>query len=171
MARYTGPKCRLCRREGLKLFLRGTRCESAKCAVTRRETPPGMLSWRRGRLSEYGIQLREKQKVKRYYGVLERQFRRVFAEAVRQPGNTGERLLVLLERRLDNVVLRIGFAPSRAQARQFIVHGHITVNGRRVDRPSFMVKVGDEIGVRAPERSQKLVQEGLAASKGAMRPS
>src|SRR5213079_961361 len=136
MARITGPVCRLCRRDGLKLFLKGTRCDTPKCAIERRDVPPGMQA-KRGKLTDYGIHLREKQKVKHYYGVLEKQFRGMYSLAVKGKVNTGERLMSLLERRLDNVVYRVGFASSRAQARQAICHGHITVNGRRVDIPSF----------------------------------
>jgi small subunit ribosomal protein S4 len=149
MARYTGPKCRLCRREGEKLFLRGERCTSGKCAYDRRPYPPGMHGLRKkGRkLSIYGIQLREKQKVRRIYGVGERQFLRYYQMALRMPGNTGENLLSLLERRLDNVVFRLGFAKSRAQARQFVSHGHIRVNGRRINIPSYLIKKGDRVSV------------------------
>jgi len=149
MARYTGPKCRLCRREGEKLFLKGERCLGSKCANEKRPYPPGMHGLRKkGRkMSVYGTQLREKQKVKRIYGVAERQFRRYYLMALRMPGNTGENLLSLLERRLDNVVFRLGFAKSRAQARQFVSHGHIRVNGRKVNIPSYIVKKGDRISV------------------------
>src|SRR6202167_333951 len=129
MARHIDPVCRLCRREGIKLYLKGSRCESPKCAIERRNQPPGMHV-RRGKPSEYGIRLREKQKLKRFYGLLERQFRRYFELASRSPENTGEQLLTILERRLDNVVHRLGFAPNRAAARQFVAHGHVSVNGR-----------------------------------------
>ena len=148
MARYTGPVCRLCRRDGLKLFLKGTRCDTPKCAIERREAPPGMHSPRRGKLTDYGVHLREKQKVKHYYGVLERQFRRYFEQAEQSKGNTGDALMSLLERRLDNVVHRLGFGQSRAQARQMVAHGHVTVNGRGVDIPSYLVRVGDVIRVK-----------------------
>ncbi len=149
MARYTGSKCRLCRREGMKLFLKGDRCTSTKCAVERRQYPPGEHGQRmRRRTTEYGMQLREKQKVKRIYGVLERQFRRYFEMASRQKGVTGENLLRLLEFRLDNVVYRAGFAASRDAARQLVNHRHITVNGRVVNIPSYSVKVGDVIAAR-----------------------
>src|SRR4051812_20777116 len=131
MGRHTGPVCRLCRREGLKLFLKGTRCDTPKCAVERREGVPGMHQFRRGKASEYSIRLREKQKVKRYYGVFERQFRKYFEMASRRPGNRGDALMSILERRLDNVIPRLGFATSRAQARQIIGHGHVMVNGRK----------------------------------------
>jgi small subunit ribosomal protein S4 len=135
MGRYLGPSCKLCRREGVKLFLKGLKCETAKCQVEKRQRnlAPGMHSWRRGRLSEYGVRLREKQKVKRYYGLYERQFMRYFHEAVRLKGNTGENLLQLLERRLDNVIYKLNFAASRKAARQLIAHGHIHVNVTRLD--------------------------------------
>ena len=161
MARTTGPVCRLCRREGLKLFLKGTRCDTPKCAVERRETPPGMHS-RRGKLTDYGIHLREKQKVKHYYGVLEKQFRGYYRRAVKGKGNTGEALMSLLERRLDNVLCRLGFGLSRAQARQLINHGHITVNGRRVDIASYLVHIGDVIRVKNRAKSLEAVQACLA---------
>jgi small subunit ribosomal protein S4 len=149
MARYTGSKCRLCRREGVKLFLKGDRCMGTKCAVDRRQYPPGEHGQRtRIRRTEYGVQLREKQKVKRIYGVLEAQFRNYFEKASRQKGVTGENLLRLLELRLDNIVYRTGFALSRDAARQMIGHGHYAVNGRPVDRPSFAVRVNDVIEPR-----------------------
>lgn len=160
MARITPPVCRNCRREGLKLFLKGVRCETAKCPIERefRNNPPGMHAWRRGKSSDYGVRLREKQKVKRYYGLLERQFQRVFALSERSHENTGVALLRLLERRLDNALFKAGFAASRRTARQMIVHGHITVNGRKADRPSQLVNVGDKLGVRGSEHSQKFVR-------------
>jgi len=163
MGRYTGPVCRRCRREGIKLMLKGTRCETAKCPMERqwRSSPPGMHSWRRGRGSEYRLRLREKQKVKRYYGVFERQFMRYFHRAERQKGNTGAALLSLLERRLDNVFCKLGFAPSRASARQTISHGHVHVNGRPVSVSSYLVKVGDKIAIKDSERSKKLVRVWL----------
>jgi len=161
MARTTGPVCRLCRREGMKLFLKGTRCDTPKCAVERRENPPGMAT-RRGKLTDYGVHLREKQKVKRYYGVLERQFRGYYKRAVRGKGNTGEALMSLLERRLDNVVCRLGFGLSRAQARQLIRHGHITINGRRCDIPSYLVHVGDVIRAKNRAKSLQAVQACLS---------
>lgn len=163
MGRYTGPSCRLCRREGIKLMLKGARCDSAKCPLERqwRNTPPGMHSWRRRRGSEYAIRLREKQKVKRFYGIFERQFRRYFKMAEREKTNTGVALLRLLERRLDNVVYKLGFAPSRAAARQTITHGHIYVNGRKASSPSMLVKVGDKISVKPSEKSQKLIRQRL----------
>src|SRR5581483_348302 len=133
MARYTGPVCKLCRREGIKLFLKGERCYSSKCAIERRGYAPGQHGQRRTKVTEYGVQLREKQKVRRIYGVLERQFRRVFDAAERQRGITGENLLILLERRLDNMVFRMGFAPSRTAARQLVLHGHVTMNGKHIN--------------------------------------
>lgn len=148
MARYTGPVCRLCRRDGAKLFLKGIRCDSAKCAFERREGPPGMAQPRRGKMTDYGIQLREKQKLKHYYGVLEKQFRIYFAKAVRSKGNTGDVLMALMERRLDNVVHRLGFGVSRSQARQLISHGHITLNGQKCTIPSAQVRAGDVIRVK-----------------------
>lgn len=158
MARYTGPVCKLCRREGQKLFLKGERCLTAKCAVDRRSYAPGMhgreSQFRRRRQSEYALQLREKQKARRIYGVLERQFRRYFREAERRKGITGANLLTILESRLDSVVYQLGFADSRAQARQLICHGHFNRNGRRADIPSMLVEPGDVISVR--ERSKKL---------------
>ena len=164
MGRYTGPSCRLCRREGIKLMLKGARCETAKCPMERqwRNRPPGMHSWRRGRGSEYRIRLREKQKVKRYYGIYEKQFIRYFHRAERARGNTGQMLLTLLERRLDNVIYKLGWAPSRAAARQTISHGHVYVNGRRVNIPSYLVSVSDKIGIKPSERSQKLIRSWVA---------
>lgn len=162
MARYTGPVCRLCRRDGLKLFLKGTRCDTPKCAFERRETPPGQQSYRRSKLTDYAIHLREKQKVKHYYGVLERQFRRYFGRAERIKGNTGDALMGLLERRLDNVVHRLGFGLSRSQARQLINHGHITVNGSRVDVPSYLVRPGDVIRVKNRAKSLDAVRGNLS---------
>jgi small subunit ribosomal protein S4 len=164
MARYTGPVCRMCRREGTKLFLKGLRCDSPKCAAERRENPPGSQSFRRGKMTDYGIHLREKQKVKHYYGVLEAQFRKYYRRAERTQGNTGQVLMSLLERRLDNVVHRLGFGHSRAQARQIVCHGHITVNGRRVDIPSFLVRPGDVIRVKQRAKSLEQVKNNLAES-------
>jgi small subunit ribosomal protein S4 len=149
----------------LKLFLKGTRCDTPKCAIERRESPPGMHQQRRGKLTDYGQHLREKQKVKHYYGVLERQFRRYFEHAERGKGNTGDTLMTLLERRLDNIVHRLGFGQSRAQARQVIRHGHITVNGRKVDVPSYQVRVGDVIRVKNRAKSLDLVRGALAESR------
>ena len=150
MARYTDSVCRMCRREGTKLFLKGDKCFSAKCAQTARPTPPGQHGQARARkASEYGIQLREKQKARRAYGLMEGQFRRTFGKAEGMKGITGDNLLQLLERRLDNVVYRSGLASSRAQARQFVAHGLFTVNGKKVDIPSFCTKVGDVVSVRS----------------------
>ena len=158
MARYTGPVCRLCRRDGMKLFLKGTRCDTPKCAIERRDTPPGQQQNRRGKLTDYGTHLREKQKVKHYYGVLERQFRRYFERAEHTKGNTGDALMTLLERRLDNVVHRLGFGLSRAAARQLVAHGHVTINGKRVNVPSYLVRVGDVIRVKNREKSLDLAR-------------
>ena len=153
MARYIGPVCRLCRREGMKLFLKGERCYTEKCAIEKRNFAPGQHGkTRKSKMAGYGVQLREKQKVKRIYGVLEDQFRRYFEQAERTRGITGETLLQLLERRLDNVAYRLGFATSRPQARQLVRHGHFTVNGRKVDIPSFSVKPGDVVAVRQSSR-------------------
>lgn len=161
MARYTGAVCRLCRREGVKLFLKGERCYTDKCAIERRNYPPGEHGQARPKFSEYSVQLREKQKLRRTYGVLEGQFRRYFALADRARGVTGETLLQYLERRLDNVAYRMGFATSRAEARQLVRHGHFEVNGRKVDIPSYLVRPGDVVAVR--ERSRKIarIQEAL----------
>ena len=156
MARYTEAVCRLCRREGTKLFLKGDRCFSAKCGVERRAYPPGQHGQGRARFSDYGVQLREKQKVKRMYGLLEKQFSRVMERATRMKGRSGENLLVLLERRLDNVVFRLGFATSRAEARQLVRHGHFKVNGRKAAIPSQLVRPGDAIVLR--ERSQQVAR-------------
>ena len=163
MGRYIGPSCRLCRREGVKLMLKGARCETAKCPMERQwsNAPPGMHSWRRGRGSEYGLRLREKQKAKRYYGVWEKQFMKYFHEAERTKGNTGAALLSLLERRLDNVVYKLGFASSRASGRQTISQGHIHVNGRRVSVGSYRVRVGDNVTVKVADKSKKLIQSRL----------
>lgn len=162
MGRYTGAACRLCRREGLKLFLKGTRCDTDKCAFERHKATPGMQGVLRGKPTDYATHLREKQKLKRYYGIFERQFRRYFEMATRSPTNTGEVLLSLLERRLDNVVYRLGFALSRTQARQLVSHGHITVNGRRVNVPSYLVSPGDVVSVKNRPRSLDWVQRCLA---------
>ena len=159
MARYTGPSCRLCRREGMKLYLKGDRCYSDKCAVDRRGYAPGQHGQGRRKLSEYGIQLREKQKAKRIYGVLERQFRKYYKMAEKMKGVTGENLLQLLERRLDNVVYRLGLASSRAEARQLVRHGHFKVNGRKVNIPSYLVDVGDVITVKEKSRNSKRIKE------------
>lgn len=159
MARYTEATCRLCRREGMKLFLKGDRCYTTKCAVERRGYAPGQHGQNRKKLSEYGVQLREKQKARRIYGVLERQFRRYYELATRMKGMTGVNLLTLLETRLDNVVYRLGFARSRAEARQLVRHGHFAVNGRKVSVPSFRVRPGDEITVRERSRTRPLFEE------------
>ncbi len=161
MARYTGAVCRHCRREGLKLFLKGERCYTDKCAIERRNYPPGEHGQARPKFSEYSIQLREKQKLRRIYGVLERQFRRYFAMADRGRGVTGETLLQLLERRFDNIVYRLGFATSRAEARQLVRHGHFRVNGRKVDVPSYLVRPGDTITVRERSRQVARIREAL----------
>lgn len=163
MARYTDAVCRLCRREGLKLYLKGERCYTDKCAVTKRNTPPGQHGVSRKKLSNYGIQLREKQKAKRFYGVLETQFRKYFEIADHQTGITGENLLRILESRLDNVVYRLGFAASRAEARQLVVHGHFTINGSKVDIPSYLVKVGDVVVVKEKSKSSDKFK-GIAES-------
>jgi small subunit ribosomal protein S4 len=153
MARYTGPVCRLCRREGTKLFLKGERCYTPKCSVDRRGYPPGQHGQGRKRVSEYALHLREKQKARRTYGVLERQFRRYYDLAARRRGITGENLLQLLETRLDNVVYRLGFASSRPEARQLVLHGHFSVNGRKVSVPSYQVRPGDVVAVREGSRN------------------
>lgn len=153
MARYTGPSCKLCRREGEKLFLKGDRCYTDKCAFDRRPYPSGQHGQRRSKPTEYGIRLREKQKVRRIYGVLERQFRKYFAEADRVKGVTGENLLALLERRMDSVIFRLGFAQTRSEARQLVRHGHFEVNGKRVDIPSYNIKVGQKIVLREKSRA------------------
>lgn len=166
MARYTGSVCRLCRRENLKLFLKGERCYTDKCAIERRNYPPGQHGQGRQKFSAYSIQLREKQKVKRMYGLLENQFRRTFAMAERLKGITGEALLVLLERRLDNVTYRLGFASSRADARMLVRHGHILVNGKRVTIPSYFVRAGDVLSVKEPSRQMGRI---ISAMEGAQR--
>lgn len=155
MGRYTGPSCRLCRRESVKLMLKGERCLSSKCAIIKKKMPPGKLPRRRLKISEYGIQLREKQKLKRYYGLMESQFKRYFEIASRKKGITGEILLTLLEQRLDNVVFRMHYASSRKMARQLVGHGHIHVNGKKVNIPSFFIKEGDTVEVK--EKSKKVV--------------
>ncbi|BBO36378.1 30S ribosomal protein S4 [Lacipirellula parvula] len=162
MARYTGPVCRLCRRDGMKLFLKGTRCDTPKCGIERRDTPPGQQQSRRGKLTDYGVHLREKQKVKHYYGVLERQFRKYYQRAEATKGNTGDVLMSLLERRLDNVVHRLGFGLSRSAARQLVCHGHVTVNGKRCDISSYLVQVGDVIRVKNRSKSLDLAKGHMA---------
>jgi small subunit ribosomal protein S4 len=167
MARYIGPVCRLCRREGLKLFLKGERCYTDKCAIEKRNLPPGQHGRaRRQKMLGYGVQLREKQKVKRTYGVLENQFRRYFEAADRQRGVTGELLLQLLERRLDNVIYRLGLSTSRAQARQLVRHGHFAVNGRKVDIPSYSVRQGDTISVRPGSAKNTTIEHAIEEVKG-----
>jgi small subunit ribosomal protein S4 len=156
MARYTDAVCRQCRREGLKLYLKGSRCYTKKCAFERRPTPPGQHGVRRRKVGDYGLQLREKQKVRRVYGVLEKQFRNYYLEASRQSGVTGEYLLRTLELRLDNVVFRLGLAPSRAAARQIVAHGHLAVNGVPTNIPSYRLKIGDRVEVRESHRSREL---------------
>ena len=164
MARYKDSVCRLCRRENLKLYLKGDRCYSDKCAFDRRSYPPGQHGERRGRkISDYGIQLREKQKVKRMYGLSEKQFHLFFERAERYRGITGTNLIVLLERRLDNVVYRLGFANSRAQGRQFVLHNHFLVNGKKVNIPSFLIKVGDSIEVKQKSRKVSAIADSLEA--------
>ena len=159
MARYTDASCRLCRREGQKLFLKGERCYSTKCALEKRNYAPGQHGQSRKKISEYGLQLREKQKAKRFYGLLETQFRNLFDKAAKRKGMTGENLLIMLESRLDNVVFRMGFASSRKEARQLVNHGHFTVNGRKVDIPSFEVKAGDVIKVKEKSTSSPKFKE------------
>jgi len=167
MARYIGPVCRLCRREGMKLFLKGERCYTDKCAIEKRNVPPGQHGrGRRQKIVGYGVQLREKQKVKRTYGVLENQFRRYFEAADRQKGITGELLLQALERRLDNVIYRLGFATSRAQARQLVRHGHFTVNGRKVDIPSYPVRAGETVAVRTTSGQNPTILHAMEEVKG-----
>ncbi|HVF62064.1 MAG TPA: 30S ribosomal protein S4 [Thermoanaerobaculia bacterium] len=167
MARYTGPVCRLCRRERMKLFLKGDRCFKEKCAIERRGYPPGQHGQRRGRRTlGYGLQLREKQKVKRIYGVLEAQFRTYFREADRKKGITGENLLVMLERRLDNVVYSLGFAASRAQARQFVRHGHVLVDGKKTSIPSYQVRGNQTIGVREGSKGNDFIRQSVETARG-----
>jgi small subunit ribosomal protein S4 len=166
MARYRQSVCRLCRREAMKLFLKGDRCFTNKCAIERRNFPPGQHGKRRSKILGYGIQLREKQKVKRFYGVLENQFRLTFQQAERMRGVTGENLLALLERRLDNVVHRLGFAASRAQARQLVRHGHVRVNGRKVNVPSFVVGAGATVSIKEKSRKNPLIATSVETAKG-----
>ncbi|BCJ87312.1 30S ribosomal protein S4 [Effusibacillus dendaii] len=165
MARYTGAVCRLCRREGVKLYLKGERCYSDKCAIDRRPYAPGQHGQTRKKVSEYGLQLREKQKARRVYGVLESQFRSYYQEAARRKGITGETLLQILESRLDNVVYRLGFAASRPEARQIVRHGHITVNGKRVDIPSYLTRVGDVIGINEKSLESPRIKELLESAE------
>lgn len=171
MARYTDPVCRLCRREGVKLFLKGERCYSDKCAIDRRAYPPGQHGQGRKRASEYGLQLREKQKARRVYGVLEKQFRAYYAEAARRKGITGDALLRMLELRLDNVVFRLGFAASRAEARQLVKHGHFDVDGKRVDIPSYQIKVNQVVAVSEKSASSPRFKELLEAAESRTAPA
>lgn len=166
MARYTGPKCRICRRLQTKLFLKGERCYKEKCGFERRNYAPGQHGQRGRKLGAYGLQLQEKQKMKFYYGLQERQFKRIFEKAQRMKGVTGENLLSLLERRLDNVVYQLGFASSRAQARQLVRHGAILVNGRKIDIPSYTVKVGQEISLKQKLRENVQIQSNLESARG-----
>jgi len=165
MARYTGPVCRLCRRAGEKLFLKGDKCYSDKCPVERRTYPPGQHGQTRRKTSDYGVHLQEKQKLRRIYGVLERQFERYYEMAAKTKGVTGDTLLQILERRLDNVVYRLGFGASRPQARQLVMHGHVAVNGRKVDIPSYLVKPGDVISIRERSREMDLIKANLEAAQ------
>ncbi len=165
MARHTKAVCKLCRREGEKLFLKGRKCDTAKCSISRRPTPPGEHPYRRGRRSEYGMQLREKQKVKRFYGIQEKQFRRYFELAEKQKGNTGENLLILFERRLDNAVYLLRFGLSRPHGRQLVTHGHVRVNGRKCDIPSRLLKQGDKIELKG-DKTKKAVKEGFGTTRG-----
>ena len=170
MARYTGPSCKLCRREGTKLFLKGERCTSGKCALDRRSTAPGQHGAARKKVEEYGRQLREKQKARRYYGVLEGQFKNYYEMAEKKEGLTGENLLILLERRLDNVVYRMGMAESRKEARQLVLHAHFTVNGKKVNIPSILVKAGDVISVKEGSRESAKIKALVEAMEGKIKP-
>lgn len=165
MAKYTGPLCKLCRREMTPLMLKGRRCLTEKCAIKHKKYPPGPPRKRRTKLSDYGVQLREKQKIKRSYMLLEGQFKRVFEEATRLKGVTGANMLMLLESRLDNVVYRMGFSSSRSQARQFVQHGHITVNGRRVDIPSYKIKTNDIVEVKEDYKTNTMLEDAIKLSK------
>lgn len=171
MAKAVGPKCRVCRRNGVKLFLKGTRCETAKCPMEKEAQPPGMTKRRRPRLTEYGLHLREVQRVKKHYGLMYRQFRRYFEEAARQPGNTGDHLIQSLETRLDAVLYRLRLSTSRSHGRQLILHGHVLVNGKKVTIPSMPVKAGDVIEPGKTERSRKAFQEAYAMRKDVPLPS
>jgi small subunit ribosomal protein S4 len=166
MGHYLGSSCKLCRREGIKLMLKGIRCETAKCPIEKkqRNVAPGMHGWRRGKSGEYAVRLREKQKVKRYYGLFDRQFMRYFHKAERTKGNTGEVLLQFLERRLDNVVYKLNFAPSRKAAKQLIAHGHIYINGRRVDVSDYTTKIGDRITIKGSQKSVKRIKQQLESN-------
>jgi small subunit ribosomal protein S4 len=166
MGHFLGSSCKLCRREGIKLMLKGIRCETAKCPIEKkqRNLAPGMHGWRKGRAGEYAVRLREKQKVKRFYGVFNRQFMRYFHKAERTKGNTGEVLLQLLERRLDNVIYKLNFAPSRKAAKQLITHGHIYVNGRKVNIGDYTTKIGDKITLKGSEKSVKKIKQQLESN-------
>lgn len=165
MARYTEALCRLCRREGMKLFLKGTRCYTEKCAFERRKYPPGQHGHNRAKLSDYGLQLREKQKVKRIYGIMEKQFKNYFEKATKMKGVTGENLLKLLERRLDNVIYRMGFAINRRQARQLVRHGFFLINGKKVDIPSYLLRPGDVVEIIAEGKDKDLIKDNLALAE------
>jgi len=172
LARYRGPACRLCRREGMKLFLKGERCHTEKCAIEKRNVPPGQHGKdRRPKIVGYGLQLREKQKARRIYGILERQFRNAFEKASKAKGITGEQLLSMLERRLENVIYRMGFGTSRSQCRQLVRHGHVLVNGRKVNIPSFTVKVGDAVEIREKSRKNPTILAARDATAHAPSPN
>src|SRR5579863_8043836 len=171
MARITGAKCRICRRLGTKLFLKGNRCDTPKCPIEKENRPPGVHGAKRVRLTEFGIHLREVQRAKKMYGVMQRQFRRYYDEAIAKPGNTGDYLVQILERRLDNVVYRLRMGASRSQARQLILHGHIRVNGKKVSIPSYQVDAGDMIESSKKEKSRKIVKEALLNKKDQEIPS
>ena len=164
MSRYTGPVCRLCRAEGAKLFLKGDRCYTEKCGLTKRNSKPGQHGTRRGKMSEYGLRLREKQKLRRFYGINETQFSTIYKKATGMSGQTGHNFLQLLERRLDNVVYRLGLGVSRSQARQLVCHGHFTVNGRKLDIPSALLKVGDVVAVAEGSRDVPTIKQNAEAS-------
>ncbi len=170
MARYTGPSCKQCRREGTKLFLKGERCTSGKCAFDRRSTAPGQHGAARKKVGEYGMQMREKQKTRRYYGVLENQFRLYYKMAEKKEGMTGENLLILLERRLDNAVYRMGMASSRKEARQLVLHGHFTINGKKATIPSMQIKPGDVIAVKESSRENVKIKELAELAPSAVKP-
>ena len=170
MARYTGPSCKLCRREGTKLFLKGDRCTSGKCAFDHRSTAPGQHGAARKKVGEYGMQMREKQKTRRYYGVLENQFRLYYKAAEKKEGMTGANLLVLLERRLDNAVYRMGMASSRKEARQLVLHGHFTLNGKKATIPSMLIKPGDVIAVKESSRDNAKLKELAESAPSAVKP-
>jgi small subunit ribosomal protein S4 len=171
MARITGAKCRICRRLGTKLFLKGTRCDTPKCPIEKENKPPGVHGAKRVRLTEFGIHLREVQRAKKMYGVMQRQFRRYYDEAIAKPGNTGEYLMQILERRLDNVVYRLRMGSSRPQARQMILHGHIRVNGKKVSIPSYQVDAGDVIEASKKDKSKKIIKEAVLNKKDQAIPS